>query len=152
MADNDTTTTNSVSGNGKGAAGRRANAARSSAARGSARSSRASEGAMKKQIADLKREVSRLNRALADQAEEAQGWYQSATERASSLYSGASGRASRAARQLRSQAHSVSETVQQNPGTISTAFMFGGVVGVLIGMTIARQSAPDPDWFHRWRR
>ncbi|TIO13210.1 MAG: hypothetical protein E5X93_25630, partial [Mesorhizobium sp.] len=69
----------------------RSSAARSgSASRTSARPSAASEAAMRKQIAELKREVSRLNRALADQAEEAasatQGWYQSAADRASGLY------------------------------------------------------------------
>ncbi|PTE07741.1 hypothetical protein [Mesorhizobium helmanticense] len=97
---------------------------------------------MKKQIAELRREVSRLNRALSEQAEEAvetaHGWYDSAADRAS-----------RAAKQLRSQAQSVSETVQQNPGTISTAAMLGGFVGVLIGLTIARSVEPQPNWFHR---
>ncbi|TIP04239.1 MAG: hypothetical protein E5X76_21215 [Mesorhizobium sp.] len=122
---------------------------------------------MKKQIAELKREVNRLNRALSEQAEEAsesvQGWYQSAADRASNLYSGAadrasnlysgaSGRASRAASQLRSQAQSVSETVQQNPGTFSTAMLIGGLVGLLAGMAISRTSDPEPDWLHRWRR
>ncbi|WP_192257403.1 hypothetical protein [Mesorhizobium silamurunense] len=101
---------------------------------------------------------------LSDQAEEAaQGWYQGAADRASGLYSGAADRASdlytgatdrasRAARQLRSQAHSVSETVQHNPGTFSTAVALGGVVGVLFGLALAKSSQPDPDWFHRWHR
>ncbi|NUS19727.1 MAG: hypothetical protein HOQ25_08035 [Mesorhizobium sp.] len=122
---------------------------------------------MKKQIAELKREVSRLKRALSDQAEEAaetaHGWYQGAadrasdlysgaSDRASNLYSGASDRASRAARQLRTQAHSVSETVQQNPGTFSTAMLIGGLVGLLAGMAISRSSEPEPEWFRRWHR
>ncbi|TPL00289.1 hypothetical protein FJ567_15105 [Mesorhizobium sp. B2-4-16] len=111
---------------------------------------------MKKQIAELKREVSRLNRALSEQAEEtaeaAHGWYRGAADRASTLYSGASDRASRAASQLRSQAHSVSETVQQNPGTFSTAMLIGGLVGLLAGMAISRNSDPEPDWLHRWHR
>ncbi|MDX8492261.1 hypothetical protein RFN29_11775 [Mesorhizobium sp. VK22B] len=150
MADNDIGTATRASGNGKGTT----SAARSrSASRRSARSSNASEAEMKKQIAELKREVSRLNRMLSDQAEEAaHGWYQSAADRASSLYSGASHGASRAAKQLRTQAHSVSETVQQNPGTISTAVAIGGLFGVLMGLTIARSSQPDPDWFRRWQR
>ena len=124
-----------------------------SAARRSTRASGASDAAMKKQIAGLKREVSRLNRMLSDQAEEmAHGWYQSAADQASGLFSGASDRASRAARQLRSQAHSVSETVQRNPGTISTAVAIGGLFGVLIGLAVARSSQLEPDWFHRWHR
>ncbi|RWB50654.1 hypothetical protein [Mesorhizobium sp.] len=147
MADNDTST--QTSGNGKGTV----STARNRGASRSARSSGASEATMKKQIAELKREVSRLNRMLSDQAEEtAHGWYQSAADRASNLYSSATGHASRTARQLRSQAHSVSETVQQNPGTISTAVAIGGLFGVLIGLAIARNSQPEPDWFHRWHR
>lgn len=134
---------------------------------------------MKKQIAELKREVNRLNRALSEQAEEAveaaQGWYQGAagrasdlyngaadrasdlysgaSDRASDLYSGATERATRTARQLRGQAQSVSETVQQNPGTFSTAMLIGGLFGVLVGMAIGRSSSdPEPEWFRRWQR
>ncbi|TGP49687.1 hypothetical protein EN873_27450 [bacterium M00.F.Ca.ET.230.01.1.1] len=166
MADNDSTTGSAANGTGTPAssAARKRNPGSSSsaasrasgAARSSTRSSRASEDAMKKQITELKREVSRLKRALSDQAEEAaetaQGWYQGAADRASDLYSGASDRASRAARQLRTQAHSVSETVQQNPGTLSTAMLIGGLVGVLAGMAISRSSEPEPEWFRRWHR
>lgn len=157
MADNDSGTANSADGNAKTTAARGTSASRSSAApRGNTRAAKASEDAMKKQIAELKREVNRLNRALSEQAEDAvetaQGWYQGAADRASNLYSGASDRASRAARQLRAQANSVSETVQQNPGTFSTAMLIGGLVGLLAGMAISRSSEPDPDWFRRWHR
>jgi ElaB/YqjD/DUF883 family membrane-anchored ribosome-binding protein len=111
---------------------------------------------MKKQIAELKREVNRLNRALSEQAEEAsetaRRWYRSATDRASNLYSDASDRASRAASQLRTQAQSVSETVQQNPGTFSTAMLIGGLVGLLAGMAISRDADSEPDWLRRWHR
>ncbi|TIQ39543.1 MAG: hypothetical protein E5X49_27160 [Mesorhizobium sp.] len=153
MADNETGIANPASGNGKGTT----SAARNrGASRRGAQTSGASGAALKRQIAELKREVNRLNRMLSDQVEEAaeagHGWFQSATDRASDLYSGASDRASRATRQLRSQAHSVSETVQQNPGTISTAVAIGGLFGVLIGLAIARGSQPEPDWFHRWHR
>ena len=111
---------------------------------------------MKKQIAELKRQVSRLNRALSEQADEAadaaQGWYRSAADRASDWYGGASDRASRATQQLRSQAQTVSETVRQNPGTISTAVALGGLFGVLIGLALAKSAEPDPDWLRRWSR
>lgn len=151
MADDGPSAASSGNGNAKtGAARSRASS------RSRAKASGMSEEAMKKQIAELKREVSRLNRALSEEAEEAaeaaHGWYQNAADRASGLYSGASDRATRTARQLRSQAHSVSETVHQNPGTFSTALALGGLVGVLIGLAIARNSAPDPDWFRRWQR
>jgi Mg2+ and Co2+ transporter CorA len=103
---------------------------------GASKAANEAQDAMKKQIAELRREISKINRTLSDQAEEAQGWYDSAAERAS-----------RAARQLRSQAHTVSETVQQNPGTVSSAMVLGGVLGVLLGIAIAKSSEPERRWF-----
>ncbi|WP_287249419.1 hypothetical protein [Mesorhizobium sp.] len=103
---------------------------------GASKAANDAQETMKKQIADLRREITKINRTLSDRAEEAQGWYESAAERAS-----------RAAGQLRSQAHTVTETVQQNPGTISTAMMLGGVLGVLLGIVIAKSSEPERRWF-----
>ncbi|WP_287328253.1 hypothetical protein [Mesorhizobium sp.] len=103
---------------------------------GASKAANDAQEAMKKQIAELRREITKINRTLSDRAEEAQGWYESAAERAS-----------RAAGQLRSQAHTVTETVQQNPGTISTAMMLGGVLGVLLGIVIAKSSEPERRWF-----
>jgi hypothetical protein len=98
------------------------------------------EDAMKKQIAELRREIAKINRTLSERAEDAaearQGWYESAADKAS-----------RATRQLRSQAHTVSDTVQQNPGTISSAMVLGGMMGVLLGIAIARSSEPERRWF-----
>ena len=80
MADDESTTSGAANGSGtsatssarpRSAASRNAGASRSAPSRGNTRSSKASEDAMKKQIAELKREVNRLNRALSDQAEEA---------------------------------------------------------------------------------
>ena len=163
MAENQSspgTETNSANaGNGHSKSQTSARPARSRAATrsGNPKSSSASEEAMKKQIAELRREVSRLNRALAEQAEDAvetaHGWYDSVADRASDLYGSATGRASRAAKQLRTQAHSVSETVQQNPGTISTAMMLGGRLGVPADRALSRTAEPYPDWFQRrWTR
>jgi chromosome segregation ATPase len=103
---------------------------------GASKAANEAQEAMKKQIAELRREITKINRTLSDQAEEAQGWYDSAADRAS-----------RAARQLRSQAHTVSETVQQNPGAISSAMVLGGMLGVLLGIAIARSSEPERRWF-----
>ncbi len=98
------------------------------------------QDAMKKQIADLRREMNRINKTLAeraeDAAEQASGWYDSASEKASS-----------AARQLRTQAQSVSETVQQNPGTVSTALVLGGVVGFMIGMLVCQSAPNNRRWY-----
>lgn len=97
--------------------------------------------AMQKQIADLKREMNRINKTLAaraeDAAEEVSGWYDSASEGAS-----------RAARQVRSGAQSVSETVQQNPGTaVSTALAIGGIAGFVLGMLVGQAGGNDRRWY-----
>ncbi|RWE14096.1 MAG: hypothetical protein EOS23_02615 [Mesorhizobium sp.] len=103
---------------------------------GASKAANEAQEAMKKQIAELRREITKINRTLSDRAEQAEGWYDSAAERAS-----------RAARQLRSQAHTVTETVQQNPGTISSAMMLGGMLGVVLGIVIAKSSEPERRWF-----
>ncbi|ESX23692.1 hypothetical protein [Mesorhizobium sp. LSJC264A00] len=103
-------------------------------------SAREAQEAMEKQVASLRREISKINRTLAERAEdavgEAGGWYGSATERAA-----------RATQQLRSQAQTVSEAVQQNPGTISSAFVLGGIAGLLIGMLLGQSQERDRSWF-----
>jgi len=87
--------------------------------------------ALKKQITQLKREVTRLNKQLSEQAEElvedAAGWYDTASERAS-----------RATQALRSRAQTVSDTVRENPGTVSSAMLLGGAVGLLLGLVIGQ--------------
>jgi hypothetical protein len=89
--------------------------------------------ALEKQIADLKRQVSRINKTLseqaADAADEARGWYDSA-----------SSRASKAASALRSQAQTVSEVAQENPVTVSTAALAVGFVGFMIGLAVGQSS------------
>ena len=100
---------------------------------------REAQEAMQKEIASLKREINKINRTLAERAEEA-------AEEAGGWYSGATERASRAARQLGTQAHMVSETVQQNPGTISFAFVLGGIFGLLIGMMLGQSDLHDRRW------
>jgi septal ring factor EnvC (AmiA/AmiB activator) len=98
---------------------------------------RATQDALEKQVAQLKREISKINKTLADRAEEAaSGWYESAADRTS-----------RATQQLRTQAQTVSETVQQNPGTVSTAFVLGGIVGLLLGMMMVQPAERD---HRRW--
>lgn len=96
--------------------------------------------AMKKQIADLRREMNRINKTLAQRAEEA-------AEEAGGWYDAAAGSASRAARQLRTGAQSVSETVQNNPGTVSSALVLGGVAGFLIGMLVGQAGSNNRRWY-----
>lgn len=97
------------------------------------------KAALQKQVAQLKREVARLNKRLVDESEEI-------AEEASSWYGGASERASRATQALRSHAQSVSDTVRENPGTVSSAMLLGGVVGLLIGLLLG-QSDNRRRWY-----
>lgn len=97
--------------------------------------------AMKKQIAELRREMNKINKTLAERAEEA-------AEQASGWMESASDGASRAARQLRAKAQTVSETVQENPGTVSSALALGGIVGFVLGMLVAQSaSTRDRRWY-----
>jgi hypothetical protein len=89
--------------------------------------------AMKKQIAELRREMNKIHKTLAERAEEA-------AEQASGWVESASDGASRAARQLRAKAQTVSGTVQENPGTVSTALALGGVLGFALGLLVGQSS------------
>jgi hypothetical protein len=97
--------------------------------------------ALEKQIAELKRQVGRINKTLSEQAseavEEAKGWYDSA-----------SSRASRAASAVRAQAHTVSEVAQENPVTVSTAALAIGFVGFMIGFACGQSTSNS----HRYWR
>ena len=100
--------------------------------------SKASDGnqeVIKKQLAELRREITRINRNLSAQAEEAidaaHGWYDKASDQAS-----------RAAQQVRGQAKTFSATVQSNSGTITTAMVLGGILGLIVGIVIARSAQP----------
>jgi hypothetical protein len=97
--------------------------------------------ALEKQIADLRRQIGRINKTLSEQAaeaaDEARGWYDSA-----------SSKASRAASNLRTQAHTVSEVAQENPVTVSTAALAVGFVGFMIGFAVG-QSSSSPHGY--WR-
>jgi TolA-binding protein len=97
---------------------------------------------MQKQLAQMRREISALKRALADQAEEviedAESWFDSASEGAS-----------RATRAVRAQAQTVSDAVQGNPGTVSSALVVGGIIGLVVGMALGRSEAPHRRWYER---
>lgn len=95
---------------------------------------RESQEVLEKQVAQMRREIAKINKALADRAEEAM-------DQASGWYSGATERASRATQALRSQAQSVSEQVKENPGTLSTAMVVGGLIGFALGMVVGQSTA-----------
>lgn len=100
---------------------------------------REAQDAMHKEITSLKRDTNKINRALAERAEQV-------ADEAGGLFGSATGGASRAARQLGTQAHTVSETVQANPGTVSSAFVLGGIFGLLIGIALGKSDMLDRRW------
>lgn len=97
--------------------------------------------AMEKQIADLKRQISKINKTLSEQAadavEEAQGWYDSA-----------SSKASKAASALRTQAQTVSDVAQENPVTVSTAALAIGLLGFMVGLAVGQSSTSSHRYWH----
>ena len=103
---------------------------------------REAQEALEKQVAQLKREINKINRTLAERAEqvveEATGWYDSAADRA--------GRTTQA---LRSGAQSVSGAVQGNPDPVSTAFILGAAVGLLLGVTLNASGSSRDRWFSK---
>lgn len=96
--------------------------------------------ALEKQVAQMRREIAKINRVLTERAEEAAasaaGWLDSASDRAS-----------KATQALRSQAQTVSETVRTNPGTISSAMIVGGVVGFVLGCILTQGSDQRRHWY-----
>ncbi|MGI6855827.1 hypothetical protein [Mesorhizobium sp. 1B3] len=101
---------------------------------------REAQEALEKQVAQMKREINKINRMLAgraeETAEEVSGWYNGATERAS-----------RATQALRTQAQTVSEAVRENPGTVSSAMFLGGIVGFAIGCLFSQATSES---HRRW--
>ncbi|OWK18872.1 hypothetical protein AJ88_03040 [Mesorhizobium amorphae CCBAU 01583] len=101
---------------------------------------REAQEALEKQVAQLKREISKINRTLAERAEEA-------VEEANGWYDNAADRASRTAQALRSRAQSVTGVVHDNPGTVSSAFILGGAAGLLLGLALGASEPRRERWF-----
>ena len=97
--------------------------------------------ALEKQIAELKRQVGRINKTLSEQASEA-------AEGAKEWYDDASSKASKAASALRTQAQTVSEVAQENPVTVSAAALAIGFVGFMIGFACGQSTSNS----HRYWR
>ncbi|MEO9336421.1 hypothetical protein ABFT80_03130 [Mesorhizobium sp. SB112] len=100
--------------------------------------------ALEKQIAELRKEITKINKSIADRGAEA---IDEARGRASEFYDEASNRASRAAQQLRTQAHAVSEVARENPGTTTAVLTVAGIVGFVIGVAVGQASS---DTRRRW--
>ena len=100
--------------------------------------------ALERQIAELRREIGKINRSIADRGGEL---LDDAKEAAGDAYQTASTRAARAARQLRTQAHSVSEVAKENPRTTTALLGAVGLLGFLVGVAVAKVTN-DP--MRRW--
>lgn len=82
---------------------RKIHRAENPSAPGTSKASGEFQEVMRKQIAELRREITKTNRTLSERAQEPAGWYDCSAEQVSG-----------AAPQLRSQAHTMSEKVQRN--------------------------------------
>lgn len=101
---------------------------------------------MEKQISELKKEVAQLTKSLSARGE---GLYDDLRESAQGYYGEASGRAKSAAKQVRQQAHMVSEAVRENPGTAATVLSSAGLFGFLIGLVVG-QALTGGNHSRRW--
>ena len=97
-----------------------------------------SDDELAQQMAELKLELANLRAAIAERAQDFVGGVEG-------LYDGAAEGASRAAQALRTQAG----VVRDNPGTVSSAFVLGGIVGLLLGLAISSYEAPPRRWYER---
>ena len=79
---------------------------------------REAQEAMRREISSLQRDFDQVNRTLAEGAVRA------------------------ADRGYRS-AYSISETLHQNAGTVSSAFLLGGVVGLILGTVVGQSDRFD---------
>ncbi|WP_137930936.1 hypothetical protein [Mesorhizobium comanense] len=99
---------------------------------------------LEKQIADLRKEITKINKSLAERSAEL---VDEASDQASHFYDTAAARASRTAQQLRSQAQVVSEVARDNPGTTTAVVGVIGLLGFLAGLAIGQSMNDAP---RRW--
>jgi hypothetical protein len=90
------------------------------------------------QQADLQRQIEDLRSEVAKMRDSISALLEDATEQASSLYDVAADTAMRTGHRLKSGAESLSETVQDNPGAISAAFVLGGIFGMMLGLALGQ--------------
>lgn len=86
--------------------------------------------ALEDQISELKKEMKSMSKSLASRASDA-------LDDADDYIEDGKGRAARAARQVRDQAHAAVDVARENPGTttavLTTVGLMGFVVGVVFG-------------------
>lgn len=97
------------------------------------------------QIAELRKEISRIGKTISSKGEEL---YEDLSDDASDAYGRASRQARGAAKQVRRQAHVVSEAIKENPGTAATVLSSAGLVGFVIGIVVGHALAGSQS--RRW--
>lgn len=84
---------------------------------------------METQIADLKKEIAKLSKSLSAKASDLM-------DDAEDTVEDWKGRANGAVRQMRKQAHVVTEAARENPGTAATLLSSAGLIGFVAGLVV----------------
>lgn len=81
------------------------------------------------QIADLKKEMTKISKIIAARASDA-------VDGASGAIDDVKSSANGAARTVSRQAHAVGDAIRENPGTAATVLSSAGLVGIAIGLAV----------------
>jgi ElaB/YqjD/DUF883 family membrane-anchored ribosome-binding protein len=102
---------------------------------------------LEKQISDLKKEVTQMSKSL---SERGGALFDSVRDGAEDAYDETSRRASKATRQMRHQAHVVSDAIRENPGTAATVLSSAGLLGFILGLVLGQALSSHDRSSHRW--
>ena len=91
---------------------------------------------LEKQIADLKKEISRVGKTASSRAS-------GALNDAEDLYEEGRGRAREVATQVRDQAHVAVGAMRENPGTTATVLTTVGLLGLAAGLVLGGALSRD---------
>ncbi|MCB5412029.1 hypothetical protein [Pseudogemmobacter faecipullorum] len=91
---------------------------------------------LEKQIADLKKEISRMGKTASSRAA-------GAMEEAEDLYTEGRGRAREVATQMRDQAQVAVGAMRENPGTTATVLTTVGLLGLAAGLVLGGALSRD---------
>lgn len=84
---------------------------------------------LEKQVKDLKSQVSKLSKSLAEKASDA-------LDTAEDYYEEGRGRANQMARSVRKQAYVAADIARENPTTTATVLTTIGLIGLITGMVL----------------